>query len=60
VHGPAWTRRRALTCLNPDEALCGPDEPLGRLEITVWHTVPFRAGPDHPVTVIHGRTRHPA
>jgi hypothetical protein len=51
VHGPALKLRRAETWFNPDEALCVRDEKLGRLEMTVWHTVHFRAAPDHPVTV---------
>jgi DDE superfamily endonuclease len=53
VHGPALNLRRAESWFSPDEALCVCDDRLGRLEITVWHTVHFRQAPDHPVTVIH-------
>ena len=53
MHGPALNLRRAETWFSPDEALCLRDDKLGRLEITVWHTVHFRQAPDQPVTVIH-------
>lgn len=52
-HGPVLNLRRAETWVNPDEALCLRDDPLGRLEITVWHTVHFKQTPDQPITVIH-------
>lgn len=53
VHGSALKLRQPTTWYSPDEALCVRDNKLGRLEITVWHTLHFRAAAKHPVTVIH-------
>ena len=53
VHGPALKLRQPTTWYSPDEALCVRDSKLGRVDISVWHNLHFRAAPDRPVTVIH-------
>jgi hypothetical protein len=51
--GEALNLRQPDTWRNPDEAVCLHDPELGRIEVSVWHQMHFKAARQHEVVVVH-------